>query len=633
MALITLSNAHLAFGHVPLLDGTDLSLDIGERIGLIGRNGAGKSSLLKILAGLEKPDDGVLQVQGGVRREYVPQEPHLAPGSTVFQIISEGVAEAKNLRERYEAHDESEDLDALQTRIEAVDGWTWEQRVDETIHRLQIDPDAIVDQLSGGQRKRVALGRALVASPDVLLLDEPTNHLDLDAIDWLAGLLTAWKGALLLITHDRAFLDKVATNLVELDRGQLRNYPGNFAAFEAAKQRELEAEALQNARADKLLAQEEIWIRKGVEARRTRSVARIGRLEKLREVRAARRDVIGGVRLDVDTGTSSGKIVAELEKVSKAYGDKVLIRDFSTTVLRGDKIGLIGPNGAGKTTLLKTILGELQPDSGSVKLGTKLQVAYFDQMREVLDPEATLADTISPGSEWIEIGTQRKHVMSYLGDFLFAPARANSPVKSLSGGERNRLLLARLFARPANVMVLDEPTNDLDIETLEMLEELLQDYDGTVFLVSHDRRFVDNVVTSTLVWEGDEQAGRWREYEGGISDWQQQRDRARSLAAAAAKAAAAAAPAPTPPAPAPVAAAPAKARVKLSYKEQRELAELPGRIAELEAEQGVLAALLADTALYAQGAGRIQEVTTRHAEIDAQLLDLMERWEALSERN
>ena len=632
MALLTLSNAHLAFGHVPLLDGTDMSLDSGERIGLIGRNGAGKSSLLKILAGIERPDDGVLQAQGGLRREYVPQEPHLKPGASVFEIISEGVAEAKSLRERYEAHDASEDLDALQTRIEAVDGWTWEQRVDETIHRLQIDPDAIVDQLSGGQRKRVALGRALVAAPDVLLLDEPTNHLDLDAIDWLAGLLTAWRGALLLITHDRAFLDTVATRIVELDRGQLRNYPGNFAAFEAAKQRELEAEALANARADKLLAQEEIWIRKGVEARRTRSVARIARLEKLRETRAARRDVIGGVRLDVDTGTSSGKIVAELEKVSKAYGDKVLISNFSTTVLRGDKIGLIGPNGAGKTTLLKTILGELQPDSGTVKLGTKLQVAYFDQMREVLDPEATLADTISPGSEWIEIGNQRKHVMSYLGDFLFAPARANSPVKSLSGGERNRLLLARLFARPANVMVLDEPTNDLDIETLEMLEELLQDYDGTVFLVSHDRRFVDNVVTSTLVWEGDVSPGQWREYEGGIADWQQQRDRSRALAAKAAQAAPAAAPAP---APAPVAAAPAaaaKPKAKLSYKEQRELDELPDRIAAIEAEQASLAAQLAGTELYTQGAARIAEVTQRHAALDEQLLSLMERWEALSQR-
>ncbi|MCO5978934.1 ATP-binding cassette domain-containing protein [Ideonella oryzae] len=633
MALLTLTQAHLAFGHVPLLDGADLSLDNGERIGLIGRNGAGKSSLLKILAGLEKPDDGLLQVQSGVRREYVPQEPFLQPGATVFEVVSEGVAEAKAVRDRYENHAPGEDLDALQTRLEALDGWNWEQRVDEALQRLELDPQARIDALSGGWRKRVALARALVATPDVLLLDEPTNHLDLDAIDWLASLLNNFRGALLLITHDRAFLDAVTTRIIELDRGQLRSYPGNFAAFEAAKQRELEAEALQNARADKLLAQEEVWIRKGVEARRTRSVARIARLEKLRETRAARRDVVGKVRLDVDTGSASGKIVAELEDVSKAFGDKTVVSHFSTTVLRGDKIGLIGPNGAGKTTLLKLILGQLAPDSGTVRQGSRVEVAYFDQMREVLNPEATLADTISPGSEWIEIGNQRKHVMSYLGDFLFSPARAHSPVKSLSGGERNRLLLARLFARPANVLVLDEPTNDLDIETLEMLEELLQDYDGTVFLVSHDRRFVDNVVTSTLVAEG---GGLWREYEGGISDWQAQS--ARSAAAqdaaqkAAAKAAALAAPAP-PPAPVAVpATTPAEPKRKLSYKEQREFDELPGKIEALEAEQAELAGLLADSGFYTQPPQRVAEVTQRHSKIEEELMALLERWETLGQR-
>jgi ABC transport system ATP-binding/permease protein len=619
MTLLTLTDAHLAYGHVPLLDGTDLALDAGERIGLIGRNGTGKSSLLKILAGLERPDDGMLQLQSGVRREYVPQEPHLVPGATVFEVVSEGVAEAKAVRERYEAHAPGDDLDALQTRLEALDGWTWERRVDETIHRLQLDPDALVDALSGGQRKRVALGRALVAAPDVLLLDEPTNHLDLDAIDWLGSLLTTWRGALVLVTHDRAFLDMVTTRIIELDRGQLRSYPGNFAAFESAKQRELEAEVLINARADKLLAQEEIWIRKGVEARRTRSVARIARLEKLRATRAARREVIGGVRLDVDTGSRSGKIVAELENVGKSFGDKRIVHGFSSTVLRGDKIGLIGPNGAGKTTLLKLILGELQPDAGTVRRGTKLDVAYFDQMREALNPEATLADTISPGSEWIEIGSQRKHVMSYLGDFLFAPARANSPVKSLSGGERNRLLLARLFARPANVLVLDEPTNDLDIETLELLEELLQDYEGTVFLVSHDRRFVDNVVTSTLVAEG---GGLWREYEGGIADWQAQS--ARSVAAATDARHA------RPPPAAPAASAPA--RRKLSYKEQRELDELPTRIQALEAEQAGLVAEIGGSALYSESPHRIAEVTSRHAAIDDELMALLERWDTLSQR-
>jgi len=626
MALLTLTNAHLAFGHVPLLDGADFSLEAGERVGLIGRNGTGKSSLLKILAGLERPDDGNLQLQSGVRVIYVPQEPTFDHASTVFDTVAEGVAEARELRARFEAHEPHEDLDALQTRLEALDGWTWEQRVDETLQRLRLDAAGTISELSGGTKKRVALARALVAAPDVLLLDEPTNHLDLDAIDWLAGLLTGFRGALVLITHDRAFLDSVATRIVELDRGDLHGYPGNFAAFEAAKQRELEAEALASARFDKLLAQEEVWIRKGVEARRTRSVARVQRLVKLREEHAARREQQGRVRLDIDRGGASGKLVAELENVSKAFGDKTIVQDFSAIFLRGDKVGLVGPNGAGKTTLLKMILGQLMPDGGTVRTGSNLQIAYFDQMREVLDPNKTLADTISPGSEWIEIGSQRKHVMSYLGDFLFAPARANSPVKSLSGGERNRLLLARLFARPANVLVLDEPTNDLDIETLELLEELLQDYDGTVFLVSHDRRFVDNVVTSTVVAEGE---GFWREYEGGIADWQAQAARSAALAEAAARAAA-----PPPPARAAVGTAvpAAAAKRKLSYKEQRELQELPARIEALEAEQARLSAEIGGTALYTETPQRIAEVTGRHAAIDEELMGLMERWEELSKR-
>ncbi|MEK8032228.1 ATP-binding cassette domain-containing protein [Ideonella sp. DXS29W] len=623
MALLTLTNAHLAFGHVPLLDGADFSLEAGERVGLIGRNGTGKSSLLKILAGIDRPDDGSLQLQSGVRVVYVPQEPDFNDDATVFDTVSEGVAEARELRARFEAHAPGDDLDALQTRLEALGGWTWEQRVDETLQRLRLDPAGVIARLSGGTKKRVALARALAAQPDVLLLDEPTNHLDLEAIDWLADLLTGFRGALVLITHDRAFLDAVATRIVELDRGHLHGYPGNFAAFEAAKQRELEAEALANARFDKLLAQEEVWIRKGVEARRTRSVARVARLVKLREEHRARREQQGKVRLDIDRGASSGKLVAELDGVGKRYGDKTIVQDFSAIFLRGDKVGLVGPNGAGKTTLLKLILGQLAPDSGTVRTGSNLTIAYFDQMREALDPEKTLADTISPGSEWIEIGSQRKHVMSYLGDFLFAPARANSPVKSLSGGERNRLLLARLFARPANVLVLDEPTNDLDIETLELLEELLQDYDGTVFLVSHDRRFVDNVVTSTVVAEGE---GRWREYEGGIADWQ-----AQSARSAAIEAAARPAPTPAPKAPEP-AVAPSTAKKKLSYKEQRELDELPARIEALEAEQARLAAEIGGTALYTESPQRIAEVTGRHAAIEDELMQLLERWEALSHR-
>ncbi len=636
MALLSISNAHLAYGHVALLDGAALSFEAGDRLALIGRNGTGKSSLLKVLAGLEKLDDGLLQQQQGVRVIYVPQEPVLNAEGTVFEVVSEGVAEAKALRERYEAHAEGDDLDAIQTRIEALQGWTWEQRVDETLHRLDLDGARLVGQLSGGLKKRVALGRALVAMPDVLLLDEPTNHLDLSAIQWLEGLLRDFGGSVLLVSHDRAFIDAVATRIVELDRGILRNYPGQLAAFEAAKARELEAEAMAAARADKLLAQEEVWIRKGVEARRTRSVGRIARLEVLRELRQARRDTLGSVRLETTTGAASGKIVAELKEATVRFplpdgGERTIIDKFSATILRGDKVGLIGPNGAGKTTLLKLILGELEPNSGSVRRGTKLQVAYFDQMRTALDLDATLADTISPGSEWIENDGGRKHVMSYLSDFLFSPARANSPVRTLSGGERNRVLLARLFALPANVLVLDEPTNDLDIETLELLEELLQSYSGTVFLVSHDRRFLDNVVTSTIAWEGDPvyggRPGFWREYEGGYEDWKVQRERAKVIATAAAA-----------PAPAPARKAEAVkpvvkvAKAKLSYKEQRELDGLPARIEALEAEQAQLTTQLADPAIYAGAAPRAPALQARNAALEDELLQAMERWEVLGAR-
>jgi ATP-binding cassette subfamily F protein uup len=634
MALLTLQDACLAFGHVPLLDHTGLSLEAGERLGLIGRNGSGKSSLLKILAGLEVQDDGLLQLQQGLRRFYVPQEPEFREGVTVFDAVGDALGEVRALRERYESHAPGEDLDALQSRIEALDGWTWEQRVTETLQRLGLDGERPVAALSGGLRKRVALAQALVAAPEVLLLDEPTNHLDLDAILWLQELLQAFRGALVVITHDRAFLDAVATRIVELDRGLLRSYPGSFSAYEAAKERELHAEALANARADKLLAQEEVWIRKGVEARRTRSVGRVARLQQLRAQRTARRDVVGRARLDVDAGLPSGKIVAVLEDVSKSFGERPIVRGLSATILRGDKVGVIGPNGAGKTTLLRLILGELEPDAGTLRRGTQIQVAYFDQMRDALDPDATLADTISPGSEWVEIGGVRKHVMGYLGDFLFSPARANSPVRSLSGGERNRLLLARLFAKPANVLVLDEPTNDLDIDTLELLEDLLQSYAGTVFLVSHDRRFLDAVVTSTLVAEGE---GRWREYEGSVEDWLLQSQRAAALQKAAATAVAASVATPAvaapPAAPAPTAPAAANApRRKLSYKEQRELDELPGRIEALETEQKTLAELMAGTDLYTRTPERIAEVHARHAQIEEELLELLERWESLGSR-
>ncbi|MGJ7557892.1 ATP-binding cassette domain-containing protein [Variovorax sp. RB2P76] len=629
MALITLLDAQLAFGHVPLLDHADFSLLESERIGLIGRNGAGKSSMLKILGGLEKADDGTLQLQQNLRVAYVAQEPLLDMDADVFTAASQGLAEVIAVRDLYLSGADGLDLDALQSKIEAFDAWNWEQRVEETLHRLHLDRNARVGSLSGGTRKRVALAQALVAAPDVLLLDEPTNHLDLDSIEWLEQLLIDFKGSVVTITHDRSFLNRVATRIVELDRGKLNSYPGNFEQYLLQKEEQLAQEAVISAKADKLLAQEEIWIRKGVEARRTRSQSRITRLQELRASRSSRREVQGSVNMDVASGQSSGKIVAELTEATKSFGEKTVIRNFSGTILRGDKVGLLGPNGAGKTTLLKLILGELEPDSGKIRRGTNLQVAYFDQMRDKLDLDATLEDFISPGSEWIEIGSQRKHVKSYLSDFLFSPARANSPVRSLSGGERNRLLLARLFARPANVLVLDEPTNDLDIDTLELLESLLQDYDGTVFLVSHDRTFLDNVVTSTIAYEGD---GRWREYEGSVQDWLIQSKRAREIA----EQRMAAAPAPAPasaPAPAAEAAAPkaAGARKKLSYKEQRELEALPAQIAALEGEQKRITEMLEldGGALYATDASRATELAERHAKIDDELLAALERQEEL----
>ena len=641
MALITLLDAQLAFGHVALLDHADFSLESNERVGLIGRNGAGKSSMLKILGGMEHPDDGMLQMQQNTRIAYVAQEPTLDPDATVFIAVRAGLARVIDLIDQY-SHGEG-DLDAMQSEIELQDGWNWEQRVGETLQRLHLEPDALIGSLSGGTKKRVALAQALVTQPDVLLLDEPTNHLDLDSIDWLEGLLVDFKGSIITITHDRSFLDRVATRIVELDRGRLLSYPGNFAAYLLQKEEQMAQEAVINARADKLLAQEEIWIRKGVEARRTRATARINRLQELRGSREARRDALGRVQLDVSQGDRSGKIVAEMTEISKSFGEgdsaKHIVRNFTATILRGDKVGLLGPNGAGKTTLLKLILGELAADSGKIRQGANLQVAYFDQMRQGINLDATLEDFISPGSEWIEIGNQRKHVKSYLADFLFSPARANSPVRSLSGGERNRLFLARLFARPANVLVLDEPTNDLDIDTLELLEDLLQNYDGTVFLVSHDRTFLDNVVTSTIAYEGN---AHWREYEGGVQDWLIQSQRARAIATAAGKSASNIA--------APAAGAKTSdiensrqighqpnetllkqlSKKKLSYRDQRELDALPERIKALEAEQSTLRAELADGSLYVADPKRAVHLQTRDVQIDEELMGCLERWEALS---
>ena len=630
MALIALTNAKLAFGHHSLLDQTNLALEEGERVGLIGRNGTGKSSLLKILAGIEKLDDGLLQIQQGLRIAYVAQEPILDSKNTVFEAASEGIANIKYLRTEYETLAQAdwneanqERLDQLQSQLDASHGWNWEQRVSEILNRLHLHSDQIIGTLSGGTKKRVALAQALVTQPDVLLLDEPTNHLDLDSITWLEGLLNEYLGSIVFITHDRSFLDQVATRIVELDRGLLRSYPGNYSRYEFVKEEELNAEALANARADKLLAQEEVWVRKGVEARRTRSVGRVARLEKLRAMRAERRNAMGQVKLSIAAGERSGKIVADLDNISKSY-QKPIVKNFTATILRGDKVGILGPNGVGKTTLLKLILGELAPDSGIVKLGTRIEVAYFDQMRESLNLEATLEDFISPGSEWVEIGNQRKHVKSYLGDFLFAPERTNSPVLTLSGGERNRLLLARLFARPANVLVLDEPTNDLDIDTLDLLEQLLQDYQGTVFLVSHDRTFLDNVVTSMIAYEGD---GLWREYEGGYEDYKVQKQRSAVIISD------------HNPKPAEV-KAPAKTisnrsatKSKLSSKEKIELEQLPVKIDELEQEQLLINQRLSDPEIYKNDPKLMISLKEKLIVTTNQLELSMRRWEFLLQRS
>ena len=638
MPLLTLDNACLAFGHVALLDQAALVLEAGECVALIGRNGTGKSSLLKALAGQVQLDDGRLWRQPGARLTYVAQEPQFDPQLSVFAAIAQGLGSVSQLLMDYHqatlALSQSADeaallrLQSLQEQLEHADGWRVHMRVEQAISRFGLDAEARLGSLSGGGIKRVALAQALASEPDLLLLDEPTNHLDVSGIVWLEGLLRDFRGATLVITHDRSFLDAVATRVLELDRGKLSSYPGSYAAYQERKAQELAAEAQQQARFDKFLAQEEVWIRKGVEARRTRNEGRVLRLEALRRERAARREQLGSVDLQVARGEQSGRMIAELHGVGKRFGERWVVRDFSARIMRGDKIGLIGPNGAGKTTLIKLILGELAPDEGRVRLGTRQEIAYFDQFRTALDEEAALVEVISPGSDYVEINGQRKHVIGYLGDFLFAPERARSPVRSLSGGERNRLLLARLFARPANVLVLDEPTNDLDIETLELLEALLQEYSGTVFLVSHDRRFLDNVVTQSIVAEGE---GRWREYVGGYADWQ---------AALARKAPAAPVVAPEQtrkptrdvrPDAAPTTGAP-KLSQKLSYRETQELAGLPERIAQLELEQTQLAARLADPALYQAGADEVRRVQERAQALESELEVAMQRWEELETR-
>ena len=594
MALLTLLDAELAHGDVPLLDRAQLTLLPGERLGLIGRNGSGKSSLLQVIAGRATLDAGELQRRDGLAVVLVEQEPELPAAPTLQDslLLRGQVPALADERRR----------------------WQVQARLAEYLQRLDVDGSLRPTTASGGERKRAALALAFALEPDLLLLDEPTNHLDIGAIERLEDLVLRAPAAI-VITHDRRFLDRAATRIVELDRGVLRSYPGNFAAYEQRKDEELAAEAVARRKFDQFWAQEEAWIRKGIEARRTRNEGRVARLQALRRQRQARREQQGQVRLALDAGGRSGKLVAELEHVSKGFDGKTVVRDLSLTLMRGDRLALVGPNGAGKSTLLKLIVGTLAPDSGTIRRGTQLTVAYFDQLRAQLDPEKTVAETIAPGSDWIEVAGVRKHVMSYLGDFLFPPRRATAPVKTLSGGERNRLLLARLFAQPANLLVLDEPTNDLDIDTLELLEDTLQGYTGTLLLVSHDRAFLDAIATQTLAPDGD---GRWREYVGGYSDWLAQRP--------------AAAPAPA----AAVAAAPAAPRErsarKLSYKEQRELDALPGEIEALEAEQQALSARMHGAEYHATAPAQMAADAQRTSELEALLHGKLERWTELDEK-
>jgi len=610
MSLITLLNAQIAFGERPLLDDAQLTVQAGERLGLIGRNGTGKSTLLNVLAGGTPLDDGELQRRERLRLSLVEQEPQLPPAETLQDSL---LLRAKACA----AWSDGAPADEREH-------WRLESRLEEFLHRFGVTGTTSATSCSGGERKRAALALALALQPDLLLLDEPTNHLDIEAIERLEDLLLKVPAAI-VVTHDRAFLDRITTRIIELDRGVLRSYPGSFAAYEQRKDEELAAEQTTRRRFEKFWQQEEAWIRKGIEARRTRNEGRVRRLERLRIERASRRDRLGNIRLTLNAGERSGDLVAEFDRVSKRFTALPLIKDLSMRIMRGDRIGLIGPNGAGKSTLIRLILGELAPDTGTVRLGTRLSVAYFDQLRAQLDPSATLADAISPGSDWVQLGSERKHIVSYLGEFLFPAQRAKSPISMLSGGERNRLLLARLFAQPANLVILDEPTNDLDIESLELLEERLQGYDGTLLLVSHDRRFLDNIVTQTLAAEGN---GVWREYVGGYSDYLQQRA---PLSAGRANEA---------DQPAPRRASrdrsadetAVKTRTRLSYREARELAALPEEIESLEREQTELTARMSAPDYHRLGGERLRADRKRLAELEELLLQRFARWEALEEQ-
>ena len=629
MPILRLNRLSLAFGHRPLLDAIDLELYRGERVCLVGRNGEGKSSLLRVIAGLQAADEGTVWLRPSTRVACLAQEVEPEGAGSVFDMVAGGLQEQGRLIAEYHrlaaqlahAPDNAgmQRLDALQQQLEAAGGWQLEQRVERVLSRLQLDGELRFADLSGGWRRRVMLARALVCEPDLLLLDEPTNHLDIEAIAWLEQFLPEFTGALLFISHDRTFVRRLATRIIELDRGRLSSWPGNYDDYLRRKQEQLEIEARHDALFDRKLSQEEAWIRQGIKARRTRNEGRVRALKALREERLQRRERGGKVTLQLEQGEQSGKLVVEAEHVTAGYGDCVVIRDFSTTILRGDRIGIIGPNGAGKSTLIRVLLGQLPPLSGHVRIGTRLQVAYFDQQREQLDPDKTLMDSVGEGSRTVTINGRDRHVAGYLRDFLFPPERLQSPVSSLSGGERNRLLLARLFARPANLLVMDEPTNDLDVETLELLEELLTDYDGTLLLVSHDRTFLDNVVTSTLVFEGQGVIG---EYVGGYADWERQR----------AEQVAADRPAQKPADKSPPVEVAAAARVKkLSYKDQRELGALPARIEALEAEQATLQASINDAAFYRQSQDAVSATLARLDAVVAELEQCYARWAELEE--
>jgi ABC transport system ATP-binding/permease protein len=626
MAFVSLQDIKVSFGGPLLIEGADLSIDRGERVCLVGRNGTGKSTILKLIAGDITPDGGKIVFQQGVKITLLTQEVPQALFGSVFDVVSSAFGDQGKLLAAYHhvsaklAHDHSEklmaELEDVQHKFEATGGWQMQQRIETILTRLKLPEDAEFSELSGGLKRRVLLAKALAGAPDLLLLDEPTNHLDIDAIAWLEEFLLSFGGALLFVTHDRMLLQRLATRIIDLDRGRLTSWPGNYAAYLELKQAALDGEAVENAKFDKKLAAEEVWIRQGVKARRTRNEGRVRALKELRRTRSERREVIGTARMQMQEAERTGKLVIEATGVTHSFNDTVVIRDLSTTIIRGDKIGIIGPNGSGKTTLLKILLGELKPRSGKVKHGTNIEVAYLDQHREQLDDAMTVQDNVANGSDHVTINGIRRHVIGYLQDFLFAPARARSPVKVLSGGERNRLLLAKLFTRPSNVLVLDEPTNDLDIETLDLLEELLMDYPGTVLLVSHDRAFINDVVTSTLVFEGD---GRVNEYVGGYDDWLRQRQQKSEVPAASARIEEKKA----------VPGPPKEKPRKLNFKEQKELETLPQRIEELDAEQKRIIEAMADPAFYRESGNKVADTKARLEAVEIELAEVYKRWNEL----